>query len=133
MQKKDVQAVLTIALFYAAMQLVGITCPILFTTGVSCPGCGMSRAWLHLLQLDVAGAFAFHPLFWLPPVAAAGFLLRKRMPERVYRGGIVAVCVLFMAVYAVRLFTPEDLIVVWEPTQGFIYKLLSSVLGKYFL
>lgn len=30
-----------------------------------CPGCGLTRATLRLLALDVRGALAFHPLVFL--------------------------------------------------------------------
>ena len=66
MHTKDIQALAAVALFYIVIESLGVTCPILFLTGISCAGCGMSRAWLSLLRLDLAGAFAFHPLFWLP-------------------------------------------------------------------
>ena len=32
-------------------------CPILWLTGVPCPGCGMTRALTHAVRLDFAGAF----------------------------------------------------------------------------
>ena len=63
MHTKDIQALAAVALFYIVIESLGVTCPILFLTGISCAGCGMSRAWLSLLRLDLAGAFAFHPLF----------------------------------------------------------------------
>lgn len=62
-RKNDLQAILIIAAFYAVMELAGITCPIRYLTGISCAGCGMSRAWISLLRLDAASAFAYHPLF----------------------------------------------------------------------
>ena len=37
-------------------------------TGLICPGCGMTRAWAAALQLDLAGAFWRHPMFWSVPV-----------------------------------------------------------------
>lgn len=37
-------------------------------SGIPCPGCGMSRAWLAALELDLKAAAAYHPLFWLLPV-----------------------------------------------------------------
>lgn len=43
-------------------------CPFRNLTGVPCPGCGMSRAWLRALRLDLAGAFSLHPMFWSVPV-----------------------------------------------------------------
>ena len=48
-RKEQVTAVLAVALFYGALQLAGITCPIKYITGISCPGCGMTRAWLSLI------------------------------------------------------------------------------------
>ena len=99
MHTKDIQALAAVALFYIVIESLGVTCPILFLTGISCAGCGMSRAWLSLLRLDLAGAFAFHPLFWLPVPAAALLLLRRKLPERLFRWGISLVCVLFFSVY----------------------------------
>jgi hypothetical protein len=41
------------------------TCPFLFTTGFSCPGCGTLRALHALTEGDVATAFHFNPLLLL--------------------------------------------------------------------
>ena len=128
MRTKDLQALLAIVLFYVVIESLGVTCPILFLTGVSCAGCGMSRAWLSLLRLDLAGALRFHPLFWLPVPAAALLLFRRRLPERVFRWGIALVCVLFFCVYLVRLLSPEDAVVVFQPAEGLIGRLVSGIL-----
>lgn len=40
-------------------------------TGIPCPGCGMSRAWLAALRLDLITAFRYHPMFWSVPVLMA--------------------------------------------------------------
>ncbi len=45
-------------------------CPIKAVTGIPCPGCGMTRAWLSVLRLDIRKAFAYHPMFWTAPVIA---------------------------------------------------------------
>ena len=44
-------------------------CPILWLTGVPCPGCGMTRALTHAVRLDFAGAFYYHPLWFAVPPA----------------------------------------------------------------
>src|SRR4051812_17128000 len=40
-------------------------CPMAAVLGVPCPGCGLSRATLALLQGDVRQALHFHPLVFL--------------------------------------------------------------------
>lgn len=129
MRTKDLQAVAAIVLFYVVIEALGVTCPILFLTGVSCAGCGMSRAWLSLLRLDLAAAAAFHPLFWLPVPAAALLLWRRRLPERVFRWGMGVVCVLFFIVYLIRLLSPENEVVVFQPAEGLIGRLVSGALA----
>ncbi len=46
------------------------TCPVYLTTGVPCPGCGMSRAGVSLVKGDVAGAFDMHPLIFVVALLA---------------------------------------------------------------
>lgn len=35
---------------------------------IPCPFCGMTRAYLSLLNLDIVGAFQYHPLFLFIPI-----------------------------------------------------------------
>lgn len=129
MKKDDLQVIAGIALFYLLMEAVGITCPIRFLTGISCAGCGMSRAWRALLRLDLAQAAAYHPLFWLPAPMAVVVLLRNRMPRRIFQGVLAVVCGLFVIVYLFRLFSPEDQIVVFRPDEGLSARLIAGLLG----
>ena len=41
---------------------------------IPCPGCGMTRAYLALLRLDIAGAFDMHPMFWSVPILLVFYL-----------------------------------------------------------
>ncbi len=126
MRRKNLQALGAIVLFYALLEWLGVTCPIKFLTGISCPGCGMSRAWLAALRLDWRAAFAFHPLFLLPVPAAGLLLFRQKLPEKIFRRGFGSVCALFLVVYVIRLLTPEDPIAVFAPSQGLIGRLVSG-------
>ena len=128
-RRKDIEAVAVIGLFYLGLEALGITCPILFLTGISCAGCGMSRAWMALLRLDVSAAFQYHPLFWLPVPAGIALLCRRWIPRRVGKVLLIALCVVFLAVYLARLLSPEDTVVVWEPSQGLLYRLVSRAIG----
>ena len=47
---------------------MGWPCVFRSVFGIICPGCGMGRAWLAALRLDLGAAFAHHPMFWSIPV-----------------------------------------------------------------
>lgn len=51
-----------------------LPCPILALTGIPCPGCGITRAWLCALELELGSAFCLHPMFWSVPILAALFV-----------------------------------------------------------
>lgn len=129
MKKDDLRVAVGIALFYLFIEALGVTCPIRFLTGISCAGCGMSRAWRSLLRLDLAQAAAYHPLFWLPVPAAVVLMFRERVPRWLYRGVLAVTCGLFVIVYLLRLFFADDQIVVFRPDQGLIPRLIMGLLG----
>ena len=57
-------------------------CPFYFLSGIPCPGCGITRAYLSLLEGNIAEAFYWNPMF-LP--AGAVFLYavhREKLPVR---------------------------------------------------
>ncbi len=95
------------------LALLGIGCPIKFATGVSCPGCGMTRAWLEALQLHFDRAFAYHPLFWLVPLVIAAAVAHGLATRRAVRWACTALMaaglVACIALWAWRLATPHDL------------------------
>lgn len=129
MRKGCVTAVAGIALFYVVLETLGVTCPIKYITGISCAGCGMSRAWLALLRLDVQAAFAFHPLVLLPIPAALLFLLRERLPKRLVSVGLWSCGILFILVYFIRLALPGD-VVVFAPQDGAVWRLCAKALER---
>lgn len=90
-------------------------------TGLPCPGCGMTRAFLHLFRGDLEGAFYYHPLFWMVPLLAGLYLLsyrsakiKKLMQNNFFWGGCL---VLLLAVYAWRMiqFFPTTAPMDFEP------------------
>ncbi|HPE38656.1 MAG TPA: DUF2752 domain-containing protein [Bacillota bacterium] len=54
---------LCLAIFAILGPLFGITCPFKKLTGLPCPACGATRAYVSALHLDFAKAFYYHPLF----------------------------------------------------------------------
>ncbi len=57
---------IVVALFY----FFDWPCVFVKMFGICCPGCGMTRAWLSVLQFDFISAFKFHPMFFTIPVIA---------------------------------------------------------------
>lgn len=126
-RKEQVTAILAVVLFYGVLQLVGITCPIKFITGISCPGCGMTRAWLSLLlRGDLEAAFHYHPLFWILIPGVPLFLCRHRFSEMTRKTVSYMLILLFFAVYAFRMASPENTIVVFRPEDGLIGRILAA-------
>ena len=105
-----------------ALTVSGIGCVFRFVTGVPCP------AYLAFLGGDVACAFAFHPLFWMVPIAgllaaAQGALssmlvatrgarcARHALLRAAWRACVALLALIacaFLAVWLVRLADPCD-------------------------
>ncbi len=118
-KKEDWAAVAAIIGMYGMMGMMGITCPILFMTGISCAGCGMTRAWLSLFRLDFGAAFYYHPLFWLPALLIVLFLFEKR----IFKQWSWLWAALFLFVYGIRMFAGQGEIVMFRPEEGFLYRM----------
>lgn len=126
--KEKAAAVLTVVVFYATLQSFGITCPIKFLTGVSCAGCGTTRAWLSLLRGDIQDALYYHPLFWVPPIALFLYLKRSKLSKQLFRAFMFLIILAYAILYLFRLKTGcSGNIVVFEPWNGFIGRGISYV------
>ncbi|MCB9673528.1 MAG: DUF2752 domain-containing protein [Alphaproteobacteria bacterium] len=66
----------------------GDTCAMIVTTGQPCPQCGMTRAWVHGVRLDLVSAFLYSPaglalLAWINAGGIVGIArLVTRNPRR---------------------------------------------------
>lgn len=126
--KNACSALLAVILLYAVMQRFGITCPIKYLTGISCAGCGMTRAYLALLRFDLAQAFAYHPLFWIPPLFLLVFFTRSHWNKRIYQTVLFTFALLFVIIYLCRMFFGDGTIVVFKPKEGFIFRFLNNLI-----
>lgn len=133
-KREDIGAVLIIASLYLLMSVLGVGCPIAFLTGISCAGCGMTRAWLAAFQGDVRLAMYYHPLFWMVIPLIIWFLTGQRMNRRLYRVGLAVFAILFILLYIWRMLWGDGTIVYFHPLQGAIagaYRKIFSFIGGY--
>jgi len=117
----------TIFVVYFLLHVIGIGCPIKFISGISCGGCGMTRAWLSVLHLDFRSAFYYHPLFLLLPVYAFVYFFRNKLGHKVFDVINLLFITLFVLVYIIRLIDPNDTVVVFEPFNGIFFKILHII------
>ena len=134
--KEALPAILAVALVYVILYMAGIGCPIKYLTGVSCMGCGMTRAYLSLVHLDVAGAFRYHPLFLIPIIAAVLFFFRSRISQKIVKVLLFTTITLFSIIYLLRILDPSDTVVVFEPGNGafargirFLFEIIGYKMG----
>ena len=72
--------------------------------GVPCPGCGMTRAYVSLLKLNIHDAFFYHPLFFLISIILIVITRHKKInfsQQRIFLYSIVA---MFIIVWVIRMF-----------------------------
>ncbi len=110
-------------------------CPLRHLTGISCPGCGLSRAYLSLLQGDLQSAFAYHPLFFTVPlffIAAeicyhgAG---RRPTLQKALWIMTAAYVLLMTAAWIIRLIV-RDPVVVFHPETSLLSDLFRHFAGS---
>ena len=58
-----------LALYCTISYLLHIPCPILWFTGISCPGCGITRALISVCKLDFVKAVYYNPSIFVVLVA----------------------------------------------------------------
>lgn len=126
MKKAKSILISTVSIFilYLIFYISGIGCPIKFITGISCGGCGMTRAWINIFRFDFKDAFYYHPLVLLPPIYLLILMFRKQIENNLFKIINALFIILFISVYILRLLNPNDNIVVFNPENGIIFKII---------
>ena len=98
----------------AAVLLLFYHCPFRFFFGVSCPGCGMTRALFSAVFSDFETAFYYHPM--LPMLLPVGvYILLQRfcgmqVSNRRQNIYILLFAAVMILVYVVRLVTGDPVL-----------------------
>ena len=83
----------------------GITCPILMLSGIPCPTCGVSRALLSLIHLDLISYTHYQPMA-IPLILATVLSfhlksIKRKQPIIIF---IILVLTINLIIYAIKLF-----------------------------
>lgn len=116
---------ITILVFYILLALLGIGCPIRFITGISCAGCGMTRAYMVFLHGRVLQAFHYHPLFWMVPLVGVLLWKKKQLPEKMFQIILGVIIGIFLLVYVIRLIDCNDTVVTIDIKQGIFFRIAT--------
>lgn len=118
---------LTVLLYIAFMTITGIGCPIRWFTGISCPGCGMSRAFMALLRLDFADAFRYHPMIYPLLIFIPYYFLGSEKTPRRRKLKKILLAVMIIMIFFVWIFRifHEDSVVRIDPANGVMIKYLK--------
>ena len=130
--RSEIQLLAIFAAYCAVASLLHIPCLIKLMTGVSCPGCGMTRACLSCLRLDFDSAFMYHPL-WCVLIPATGLFVFFKIKENKTAIQILAICliVLYLLVYLYRMLFLRGDVVVFAPRDGLIYRMIRQILSLF--
>jgi len=101
--------VLLILLGYLSlMQVIAVTsCPLYQTLGLPCAGCGMTRAMRFVLTGQFARAYFLNPLAFVIVfygLYSAFFRYIKGKPVPYFWRGIIAIIIMMLLFYAVRMY-----------------------------
>lgn len=122
-----ITSVTAVVVLYVILESFGVTCPIKYITGISCAGCGMSRAWIALLHFNIHEAFMYHPLFFLPPVVVIVMLLKSKINIKFYKIFMLTMAGAFVIVYLYRMFIGTGDIVVFEPQNNILFRIIRKL------
>lgn len=122
-----ITSVAAVVVLYVILESFGVTCPIKYITGISCAGCGMSRAWIALLHFNIHEAFMYHPLFFLLPVVVIVMLLKSKINIKFYKIFMFTMAGAFVIVYLYRMFIGTGDIVVFEPQNNILFRIIRKL------
>lgn len=129
-EKDFLLALAAVGLIFIVLLITDIGCPTRFFTGVCCPGCGMTRAVIHLCKGDISGAIHYHPLVFTLPVIAVLFIFKDRVNKVVLNTLLIIIIILFLVTYIIRLLDPNNEVVYADVTKSIVYKILEKIIKK---
>ncbi len=107
----QVEIFLVLGACCALMLIFKIPCPIKHLTGLSCAGCGMTRAMISALRLDFAAAFEYHPLWvMLLPFGVSYAVFSHKNYKLAMRILVIVAVSLLLGVWFFRLIRGDSIV-----------------------
>ncbi len=125
--KEVIVLLIAIGMVLVFLNVTHIGCPIKWLTGISCPGCGMTRALWSAARFRFGEAFRFHPLFWMVPIFFPLYLFWERIPGKVRKGVLWVIILAFLLTYLIRLCSGNDPVVGIRPYEGVIGRMFQKI------
>ena len=119
-----------IGLYAVIMFLLHAPCPIRFFTGLSCPGCGMTRALFSAVTLDFSAAFKYHPLWFLLPPAIFALVVLRNRNRRIFTGFLIVCCIVMIVTYVVRIAIGSP-ILSFDLADGFFVRIIQKIVAAF--
>ena len=119
-----------LALYCLLAFLFKIPCPIRKITGISCPGCGMSRAMLSFVTLDFSKAAYYHPLvFFVIPTVISFVVFHEHNMCKAKRILIIVLVIGLLVVYLYRMIIIQSNVLEFNPENGYILRFWKYVIS----
>lgn len=126
-RNRDMFTVLLCLLLYCILSAyIYIPCPVFWLTGVSCPGCGITRSLLSILRLDFVSAISYNPsIFWIIAITPVLMILYCKKQIKPMRMLILITAVIMIIVYMIRFLILHDPFLVFSPQNCALVRLLN--------
>lgn len=126
MKKAALPIVLLALLWYIPQIFFHHYCPMVLITGMPCPGCGLTRAFISLIKLDIASAIEYNPtiFLWIVFVLAAVYLryVRGKSLKTLIVPLIVVYSVtIIVYIWRMKYMFPGKIPMVYEPDNLFAF------------
>ena len=106
---KHILYILSLFIILFILYILKIPCFFRFFTGVPCPSCGMTRAFMSLIKLNLADSFYYHPIL-IPALITAFIAIHRDVPIFKFNKKICDIylwffIIIFFILYLFRLIT----------------------------
>lgn len=97
-------------------------CPFRFLFGISCPGCGMTRAIISIFKLDFISALYYNAFVFVLPFPVIAFLMQSKIGIKHFYTITFAFTIGLFIYYLWRISTPNEIVYI-RIYQGSVYKI----------